>query len=361
MAEKIKDDEKFEVTFKIIKEKYVLEVSKTESIGTVKQKLAEKLKETTSQCNQNDLKFIYAGRLLQDSQTVSECQIHANSEVFVTCSKLNVKASKSAKHSEHEKQQQTMQSQSMQAAPSFDPMSFSQQPFQNANASSLFGGFNANMLNDAGQNELLRQQFQSYINNPRLIDSMMPQQFQNRSEAEKETMRQMFVNQFKLFLEKPDALNSMLQSLGNIDPATMQSVLAGVDPSAIGTLNMQYPNPYASAAQQSPYTNPMSMNTMNNMNTVNPMNPYQQYVPSPTIPCFHGFVPPAYVATPQSPLIAPSTAVDPKKVFEKQLKTLSEMGFSNEDLNLKALRQANGDLSLATEYLFQWLNNPGNK
>jgi len=41
------------------------------------------------------------------------------------------------------------------------------------------------------------------------------------------------------------------------------------------------------------------------------------------------------------------------KIFEAQLQALNSMGFSNEHLNLKALRRTNGDLSQAVAFLLR--------
>lgn len=46
-----------------------------------------------------------------------------------------------------------------------------------------------------------------------------------------------------------------------------------------------------------------------------------------------------------------TTANSPVQNFESQLKELEEMGFTNREANLEALRRANGNIAEAIQYL----------
>ncbi|ELA42661.1 uncharacterized protein VICG_00413 [Vittaforma corneae ATCC 50505] len=94
---------------------------------------------------------------------------------------------------------------------------------------------------------------------------------------------------------------------------------------------MMYNNPYAPGMYY-PWMGGMSPG----------MHPMDQ--PPSEGPCSHGFYPPKYVQGTPEPQ-------DARDVWTKQLADLNEMGFDDEQENIKALRRAKGNVSKAVEYL----------
>ncbi|ELA46193.1 hypothetical protein VCUG_02329 [Vavraia culicis subsp. floridensis] len=292
--------------------KYSLEVEENEKIGAARDKFFDMIKENHSDVNVNDLKFVGMAKFLDNEKTFSEEGIKPGSTILVH-------KALPKKEKEREDRKETKTSTNTGA-----PMP----PFTNMNVppvDAFGGGINSSVINN---------QMNLLLNDPETLDLTIKTIMPSATNEERELYKKTFVENCRRFKDNPELLRQMTSQ--------MQGMMGGGNA-----------NPYMPV---SPAMNPYSP-VMPNYGVQPPpynpyyMNPYaqQQYpMPSPTIPCFHGFYPLNY-SIPGQP------KEDMEKKFEAQLEMLNEMGYTNKQHNLQALAQTGGNVNDAVNLLLDWL------
>ncbi|ELQ76334.1 Ubiquitin-like protein [Trachipleistophora hominis] len=288
--------------------KYSLEVDENEKIGAARERFFDMIKDAHSDVNINDLKFVGMAKFLDNEKTFSEEGIKPDSTILV-----HKALPKKEKDSKKDVKTSTSTGTAMP-------------PFSNMNVPPVdaFGGINSSVINN---------QMNLLLNDPETLDLTIKTIMPTATNEERELYKKTFVENCRRFKDNPELLKQMTSQMQGM----------------VGNNNV---NPYMPA---SPAMNPYSP-VMPNYNIQPPpynpyyINPYaQQYpMPSPTVPCFHGFYPLNY-SLPGQP------KEDMEKRFEVQLKTLNEMGYTNKQHNLQALAQTGGDVNDAVNLLLDWL------
>lgn len=173
-------------------------------------------------------------------------------------------------------------------------------------------------------NSFQAKYLEQMLENPDAMMQAMEQAMPNMSEDQKAFFRQ----QIEIIKNNPELLNQVLNN-----PMMMNAMRnpygGGGMPPMMGS-PMMYNNPYAMGGY-----NPWMMSPN--------MHPMMDQ-PRAEGPCSHGFYPPKYVNGVPEPQNA-------KDVWKNQLDSLNEMGFTNEEENIQALKKSKGDIYKAIDYL----------
>ena len=99
-------------------------------------------------------------------------------------------------------------------------------------------------------------------------------------------------------------------------------------------------------------TNPNPLNTPNNANNpgfANPsfFNPFMQM--------FNPVNNPMSTPPPSTPIVPSPQSTNLQQLYSAQLQTMKDMGFINEDANIRALQASGGDVNVAIERLLNML------
>lgn len=292
-------------------EKHILDVGDDMTVGDAKKKVEEMMSED-SKIKAKDQRYIFAGKILDDSDKFKSIEnLKDGSCVFLMGKGKPKSAEKKEKPTtDYQKRPETQQ-------PNY--------------ATGGGQGFPPN--NMGGGNDLfgagMQQSFEYLSNNPNMIDMFYGQLMTNMTEEQKENLRQTILAQIKGFQKDPRAFQQVVDYARNMNPASFNQAMGGGMPMGL-TGQEGFPQIHA----------------------------HQPYTPPTSIPCSHGFYP-LYFQPHQygsSPVQQPS-GPDLEKVYASELKTLNEMGYMNKELNVEALKKANGNISLAIQFLIDWANN----
>lgn len=162
-----------------------------------------------------------------------------------------------------------------------------------------------------GQNEgfsnAMMQQMEHLLNNPAALDQILSMHGPNLSGEQREEQKKML----------RDALNMM-----KANPALFQQAFTPE------RLNWAFSNMNQGGMGFMPFP-PMGAGNQGDLRTG---------------PCSHGFYPPVY----SNGKAEPQTY---EQVFEKQLAQLCDMGFTDNEANIEALKKGNGDINAALDFL----------
>lgn len=307
--------------------KYTLEVEKDDTIGSARDKFFEMIKDKNEDVNINDIKFVGRAKFLDFSKTFAEEGIKTETSILVH--KTLPKKDKKPAETKEKPESNT----GSNAPPLYTNM--------NVPPMDAFGAGNVNP-------SMISNQMNILLNDPDTLDLTIKTIMPNASDNERELYKKAFIDNCKKFKDNPELLKQMTNQMQG----------------AMGNMN-NVGNPYMPPA--SPAVNPYSSPVMPGYG-VPPYNSYYgnpymhmhhpYVVPSPTIPCCHGFYPPNYnEMSPQAH--TPQTDTNAENKFKEQLKILNEMGYTNKQLNVHALTLANGDISEAVAHLVRWSSGKG--
>jgi ubiquilin len=289
-------------------EKYEMDVDAEMTIGDAKKKIEEMMNEDT-RIKAQDQRYIFAGKILGDDDKFKSVENLKDGSCIFLMGK-----GKSKSQEKKETPAQTNQQ------PNYQPPHTPQEAYGGGQGFPTDGSGMPGDMFGAG----LQQSFEYLSNNPQMIDMLYGQLMVNMTEEQKEDLRKKVLAQLKEFQRDPRAFQQVMDYARNMSPATINQAMAGMPMMGQGFPQMQN----------------------------------QQYTPSPTVPCSHGFYPPfhqpLYNYFPQQSQISSPNL---EKVYETELKTLHEMGYSNHELNLEALKRSNGNISRAIQFLIDWSNN----
>ena len=298
-------------------EKYVLEAVEDMAISDAKEKIEEMMNED-NKIKAEDQRYIFAGKILGDSDKFKSIEnLKDGSCIFLMGKGKNRNVEKKEKASH----------------PSDQP-----KPEPQAHAGYNVGGPAGYPQNNMGMgNDLfgtgMQQSFEYLSKNPSMIDMLYGQFMTNMTEEQKDNLRQTILTQIKEFQKDPRAFQQAVDYARNVNPASFNQVMGGGMPMA---------PPGQGGFPQ--------------------MQPQQPYASPTAVPCSHGFYPPNFNPVQYGNFSAPPTHSSPsspnlEQVYAAELKSLNEMGYSNNKLNLEALKKANGNISMAIQLLIDWPNN----
>lgn len=300
-------------------EKHELDADAEMTVGDAKKKIEEMMSEDT-RIKAQDQRYIFAGKILNDDDKFKSVEnLKDGSCVF-----LMGKGKSKTQEKKDSPPQPNHQ-------PNYQPPQAAQEPFGGGQ------GFPMNSPGGAGNDVFgagLQQSFEYLSNNPQMIDMLYGQLMVGMNEEQKEELRQKVLGQLKEFQRDPRAFQQVMDYARNMSPASINQAMAGMPGMGQG-------------GQMGQGGFPQVQN--------------QQYTGSPTVPCSHGFYPPQqppmpynnYFSQQQSQMGSPNL----EKAYETELQTLKEMGYTNNTMNIEALRKSNGNISMAIQLLIDWANN----
>lgn len=310
-------------------EKYTLEITEDENIGEAVTKFIGMLKDES--IKESDLRLVGLGKFLDKGKTFKEEGIKDGTPIKVmkTLPQKDKKKPTAAPKSTGT----TSSTNTTRNEPA--------NPFMNNNAFPQMGGLNNNITPS-----VINNQMDHLLNDQGALDMTMRTIMPNATDEERELYKKQFVENCKRFRENPELMNQMSNQMHNMMSSGNMGNLGNMNPAT------QNNPPYMPASpSMNPQMNPNMPYSPYNMYNTNPyyFNPYaQQYpVPSPTIPCCHGFYPPNYQF--------PAPEEDLEQKFENELKTMNDMGYKNKKNNLHALKHTKGNVNDAVNFLCDFM------
>jgi hypothetical protein len=318
---------KFIVTASNKRMDYTIDPESTKmTIKELKGKLEEKMGED-GKIEWENMMFISRGALLADEKTLEELNLSTSAEVFVV---------RKSKPPASVKKEEPAKPSTLREAPmtTFNPQ-------EQAAATQQQGDVGNNFMQS-----MMSQHLDSILENPSTFDLYFQPVLKNMSEKDREDWKMSFIEQMKELRKNPEIMQSALNQVGNMSPATLRKMME------LGAGGSMGPSPAMPQAQPG-IGRPMMYPGPWQMPYVPPMGP----VPSLKIPCFHGFVPPSSpMAAPHvsSPAFSQQSSVDYESLYGEQLKKLQDMGYHDKERNIEALRLSNGDVNGAANFLIEW-------
>ncbi|KAM0687775.1 hypothetical protein COBT_000978 [Conglomerata obtusa] len=289
---------------------YEVEAEECDTIEKLKTKL-EELSYEEHKIGAKEMKFIAAGKILKDEQTLKEYKIVDQSQIFVS-GNIQRPAVKEPSHINNEVRVPPKQP---APAPTHTPM-----------------------FDNSALENMMNQQFELIQKDPEALEKQLSPMLVGMPEQDKKKWIDAFIENLKMMKDNPEMMRTAIEQFNSMDPKVMQNMMGSAGLGGFNqpsmqqhfTPNIQQPQVFA---QYKPSNFPL---------------------PSPTIPCSHGYYPYGY-QLPSSPVIS-QQPIDYNDLFQVQLKQLEEMNFTNRELNLKCLIKANGDVNLAIDYILQETN-----
>lgn len=211
----------------------------------------------------------------------------------------------------------------------------------------------------------LSLQLDMIMNDQNLLDLSVKAMIPNASEQERETFKQTFIENIKRMKSTPGALEMTTNQVKNM---ASQGIYPGM-----GAPNMPFNNPVNPMNNANQGYNPMNnVNQGYNQGFTSPMMGQNLQYPRPglyqdplsgrqfpmsnTTPCSHGYYPIQVHQMLNQELQTKKsnknlTDEEAEQKFSSQLSSLNEMGYTNKKKNLKALKECNGDLHSAINYI----------
>ncbi|KAK1348728.1 ubiquitin-like protein [Hamiltosporidium tvaerminnensis] len=324
-----------QITLKLNNKKITLEVDSIEmSILSVKKKLEEVLEEG-SKIPAEQQKFVINGIFLDNKKTLKDYDITESSVIHVigTRRTINVPSKKDSSIG------QTNQSNISSNPPSHPNIpNIGNQPSYPSNP---------NIPSNDSFNDVISSQLDAFINNPSIMDQQFGSFMGNMNEEQKSAWKKVMTEQLKEIKKNPQLLRQMMSQFSGMgDPNYMAQQPYGAPYGAPMQSPYNIPQPIPQPPMQSPYNTsqpPMQ----------SPYNIPQQYN-TPTIPCSHGFYPLYFINYLSSINKKQPEITNYEEFFKEQLKLLEEMGYTNKQVNLEALKECNGDINDAIDWIIRW-------
>lgn len=300
------------INIKIRSKPHPLECEPNDTIKNVKEKLIKAYPELNA--TPEAIKVVRSGKVIEDTQTLQDLNVVEGDSLFALVT--------TAMKKEAPKDITVPTSQpSASHQPAYPPP-----PSFNMPSS---GGMNNDAMRGA-----MEQQLNQILENPNMLDLYFGGMMQGKTEEEKEQWRKTIISQLHAMKENPDLMNTVMNQMGSMDPRTLNNMMgngggfgpgAGMAPPPAQPMGYYPPPQYG---YQQAYAPPMPQ-------------------PSPTVPCSHGFFPYGYVVSTPSP----ASMVNYEEKYAEQLRVMNDMGFTNKDMNIKALVKANGDVNVAIDII----------
>jgi len=318
---KMTDKRTLKVKFK--NKVFELEVENSHKVEDVKKQLKEKIDSDSSvpesdKLDVKEMKFIYSGKFLSDSETVKDCKVTEDGVVFLAGMKRT--ATTAPKKTTFAKEQPT------------NPMN------QAMNMNQPMGQASPMMSMNAINDPTFQRQLDQFIEHPEMLDSFLGVNAGSMSDDQKNALRSIVKDQLKNLKEHPEIFqNIATQMYGQQGMPGMRPNFGGMPQMnpMMGMNPMQQQQPMGS-----PGMYPMGQNMYNQPQYPNMWNPYGN-------PYFYQQPMPFYNVPPQNT----QTAEDENAKYEFLSKRLEEMGFPDKEANLKALKASKGDINEAIEKL----------
>lgn len=298
---------------KFLSKEYTVKLNElsSQSIGGLKEQIKKTIKECESKQDDKILLFHNKVKLPEDPSTElsdERLKITDDSTVFVVAvpGQTSKAEEKPAAKAPASTASQTATPHTPQT-PSNMPPGF---PFPQMRMPGMEGGQDANGAP--------AKYIEKMLEDPEAIIQAMELQFPNMSEEQKSMIRQ----HIDMMKNNPELIGQVIN-------------------------NPMMRNPYMMPQMGSPMYNPYAMGSPMYPPWGAPMTPQMETAPPSEGPCSHGFYPPRYVQGEPQPQ-------DARDVWTKQIADLKEMGFTDEEENIKALRKAKGDIGSAIGFLTEY-------